>query len=603
MSCCNNSSWKHQVARGALSDITLPAATEAEEAPTTTGAIDTIFVNGTFLLAEATVPSETVTAVALSRGTIVDVGDAARLLASAPTAAQIDLQGSSLAPGFIEAHAHIIAAVQFNYSADLGINNCATYDDVIATIQTAVDGASPGEWLFFVNYDPSLLDFVPKVGFRQLGFTVFAGIRGADKVNIFVENASGHLAYANATAFTTANVANQKLPGGASYQVDPTTGQYTGVMFEPESFTPFTAFAPKQSLQRVLGAMNGFLKTCQQAGVTTVADPAVGIGGSLEAELALYVMIAIAPERAADVVGSLDISNLYTPGGTTISKAGSLVTRPSRPGGTGSFMGLTIPAVKIWTDGSTQGYTGYLSSAYNPPVTPVGLPTNGSPDWSGDQLQDLLGQARADNWSALVHANGDAAVGMTLTALAAVYGATGGGFRNRIEHCTVTTSDQYDTMKKQNVTPSYLNNHVYIWGDTFNDHILGNARASRLDAAGDAVSKGMIFSFHCDYATSMPEPLRYMQTAVTRQTSSGTVLGIKYAITQLEALKAVTIYPAIQLGIDASVGTITAGKLANFVNLAADPLTVEATTIAKIPVLRTYLRGREIPASASTQAA
>ena len=207
-----------------------------------------------------------------------------------------------------------------------------------------------------------------------------------------------------------------------------------------------------------------------------------------------------------------------------------------------------------------------------------------------------MSQAVADNWGTLIHANGDAGLDMALDALASVYPA-GSGFRNRIEHCTVTRIDQYDRMQKLGVTPTFLTNHIAIWGDAFREHIIGPARADRLDAAGDALKRGMIFSFHCDYATSLPAPLQYMQTAVTRLTNTGVQLGADLAIDATEALKAVTIYPARQLGIDATIGTITAGKRANFVQLAADPTTVASGDIASIPILATYLRGHLKPVS------
>ncbi len=108
----------------------------------------------------------------------------------------------------------------------------------------------------------------------------------------------------------------------------------------------------------------------------------------------------------------------------------------------------------------------------------------------------------------------------------------------------------------------------------------------------------MIFSFHCDYSVSMPNPLQYMQTAVTRRTSSGRVLGGDQTITALEALKAVTIYPAMQLGVADRIGTIAAGKDADFVQLASDPTSVPTDRIASIAVLGTWLKGRPISATA-----
>jgi hypothetical protein len=157
------------------------------------------------------------------------------------------------------------------YSTNLTYTNYPTYDAVIAAITSAVASANANApavgsppvypWLFFVNFDPSLLGFTPGVGFQQLGFSAFAAIPGQENVNIYVENASGHIAYANTSAFTTVGItaanAKQKAHDGGWYDV--VNNQLTGVMFEPPSFTPFLKHAPSPSLTQAVKAMTGFL--------------------------------------------------------------------------------------------------------------------------------------------------------------------------------------------------------------------------------------------------------------------------------------------------------------------------------------------------------
>ena len=604
MSCCSNAMWKHLCTSGTLTKERAFAATPRLEPRSEVSEVR-LFVNGTFLLAEATTPGDDVTAVLVSGETITAVGDAATLQAAYPQAEVVDLGGTTLAPGFVEPHVHIIAAIENTYSQSLAKAVCPTFASVIARITTVVERAyqaatSTGKpyvapWCFFVLFDPSLLEFDPKLGFPQLSFAELDRIPHASDVNIFVENASAHIAYANQLAFTTAQISTDKTtwPVGATYCED-ADGNFTGVMLEPPSFGPFLHFTPTQEIaEQALPAMLAFLSTCQQAGITTVADPAVGVGGSLEVELAVYDFLASYGLAATDVVGSIDLTSLYSlpPATTKVTYPG--LNLPASPGATGSFGNLIIPAVKIWADGSTQGYTGYLSEPYLPPVTPPQLGDLGEADWTPADMSNLLKQARDDNWSALVHCNGDAGLGYALGSLREAYGLDS-GFRLRIEHCTVTEESQYDEMKALGVTPTYLTNHIHIWGDTFLDNILGPARANRLDAVKDALDRDLIFSFHCDYATSNPGPLQYMQTAVTRTTGAGVVLGAQLCIGALDALKGVTIYPAMQLGIDHLVGTITAGKRANFVQLAQDPTTCPSTEIASTTVLATYLRGRRI---------
>src|SRR5262245_7218305 len=68
---------------------------------------ETILHNGNFLLAESARAGETVSAIAIRGGDIVDVGDAARIVAGASSTCRVvDLDGATVAPGFVEAHAH-----------------------------------------------------------------------------------------------------------------------------------------------------------------------------------------------------------------------------------------------------------------------------------------------------------------------------------------------------------------------------------------------------------------------------------------------------------------------------------------------------------------
>ncbi len=601
MGCCSFPSVKYLGEAGLFDDlVSLAGFSELQpDEPAAPGrsdasesAIDTILHNGNFLLALPAHEGESVTAVAIAGGEIVDVGDAARILAESSATTQIvDLYGATVAPGFVESHAHLIAAVMATYSTDLRYTVCPSYHHVIQTITERVKTAKRGEWVYFINYDPSLLRFTPDVGFPQLGFEQLDPI--SSDVNIFVENASGHIAYANSAAFKAAHVnAHTKPKGGGSYGKD--NGQLNGVMFEPPSFAPFQKGIPKGTVAPlVLPAMLALLKDMQRRGITTFCDPAIGVAGPAQQLLELYRCLSIDSHRSVDIVGSMDISSLYAPRGTGLPSALNGLTPPSGPGKNGSYKELVVPRVKIWTDGSTQGYTAFLRKDYLGPVTPAGMPAKGTPDWDREELADLLGQAKAQNWSALVHANGDAALDLAFEALELVYGPNS-GFNNRIEHCTVTRPEQYDVMQRLGLTPTYLMNHIHIWGDTFKDHILGSERASRIDAAGDALRREMIFSFHCDYSVSFPDPLQYMETAVTRETRAHTVLGPDLAIPALDALKAMTIYPAMQLGLDETIGTIEVGKYANLVQLGQDPTAVAPKSIAAIPVQATWLRGRQI---------
>lgn len=158
--------------------------------------------------------------------------------------------GAELLVGMVEkSHAQAIPGVQNAYIVDLrSPGPGVTYEEVLTRIKELVRGKSAGDWIFFINFAPSLLGFIPGVGLRQLGFEQLDRI--STTVNIVVESASGHTAYANSTAFATAGVtATTPAPPDSSYEVG-SNGELTGVMVEPPSFGPFLKYKPKDKVGR-----------------------------------------------------------------------------------------------------------------------------------------------------------------------------------------------------------------------------------------------------------------------------------------------------------------------------------------------------------------
>ena len=104
----------------------------------------------------------------------------------------------------------------------------------------------------------------------------------------------------------------------------------------------------------------------------------------------------------------------------------------------------------------------------------------------------------------------------------------------------------------------------------------------------------MRFSLHTDAPVVPPVPLHAIWSAVNRVTRTGQPLGPDQRLAPMDALRAVTIWPAWQHHDEATRGSITVGKQADLVVLDADPLTVEPMSIRNIRVLLTVKEGREI---------
>jgi predicted amidohydrolase YtcJ len=98
-----------------------------------------------------------------------------------------------------------------------------------------------------------------------------------------------------------------------------------------------------------------------------------------------------------------------------------------------------------------------------------------------------------------------------------------------------------------------------------------------------------------DAPVATPRPLEAIQAAVDRRTVTGVVLGgPELRIDVLNALRGYTIGGAYRAHREDLVGSLEAGKLADFAMLAADPLAVPATEVGSIEVMETWLGGRPV---------
>jgi predicted amidohydrolase YtcJ len=128
---------------------------------------------------------------------------------------------------------------------------------------------------------------------------------------------------------------------------------------------------------------------------------------------------------------------------------------------------------------------------------------------------------------------------------------------------------------------------------------LGMDRVSYATRLGTLVRNGIVTSIHSDAPVSAPVPLKEAWTAVTRKDvySDGKVWAPAEAVTVSDAMKMITINAAYTLGVEDKVGSIEAGKFADFAILDADPQAIPAIKIKDVGVYATVLGGKVIPVS------
>jgi predicted amidohydrolase YtcJ len=563
----------------------LVAASTVRAAAATAGPADTILVNGRFRTMAAGQPIAD--AVAITGGRFSAIGSKTHVMTyRGPKTEVVDVKGATVLPGFVEPHMHFIYEIVVANMLVATYPQTKSLDAFVVALKGGLAKISAGEWYGSFGFDNSVM-----TPYRQLSIQDLDGV--STDVPIFVLNPSGHIGYANSKAFAEVNVTAQSpdVAGGGRYGKD-ASGALNGVIYESPAMQPFiakmlTSVAPTPA--KIIGWYGELLEKAAKVGVTTVHDAGIGPTGKVTDDWAIYTALVQRPNNPVRISTMPDFQEHAT--------FDAVVAGMPRTPGKPIFLAdgrLSVPCVKFWADGSLQGYTGALTQPY------LGTTDNkGALDWEPAALHDLVALAKTNGWSSAIHANGDAGIDLALATLSSVYGSTPAvGFRNRIEHCTVTRPEQWDTLQKMDLAVSFTEGHIYDWGEPFAQRILGQARAAGIDNAAEAIRRNMVWTMNSDYATTDIHPLRYIQTAVTRMPIGATSpLGPDLRVTAEQALRAMTINGAIACQLDDRIGSIELGKDADLVELGADPMTVDPTTIASIPVAATWSRGTRFPQS------
>ncbi|MDF2926704.1 MAG: hypothetical protein K0R57_5618 [Paenibacillaceae bacterium] len=526
---------------------------------------DQIYVNGIIVtMDDSKTEGE---AVAIRGERIIAVGTTEELLKLAgPATVVTDLQGKTVLPGFYEAHGH------FNFNALLEVHNLLLWSPprgTVANIPQLLDRlrekakhTPPGQWINGFGYDPFKLE-------EKRHPTRWELDEAVPGHPVAITHISAHMAVVNSRALELAGIDKDTPPPAEGVIERDQNGELTGLIQENSkliaSFVP--PLSPEQYREGVRLANRHYISK----GITTAII-------ALDAEPG---PLADAQER-----GVLDLRLLSIP----------LYRQDKAPDDLEYHHGpVRTQGVKLFQDGSIQGYTGWLSNPYHVPYSEAEPLFRGFPMLSREELARAVAVVHKAGKQAVIHANGDAAIDDVLYAIEqaqALYPREDA--RHRIEHAQTVREDQLDRIKELGITPSFFNDHVFYFGDDHRDIFLGEDRARRISPLRSAVERGIRFSLHNDTPVTPADPLHLVSVAVNRLTSSGKELGPEYRITPYQALRAVTIDAAWQAFEEQDKGSIEASKLADLVVLADNPLSAQPRELHLIPVLQTIISGRTV---------
>jgi predicted amidohydrolase YtcJ len=426
---------------------------------------------------------------------------------------------------------------------------------------------------------------------------------------IIVRDSFGHSSLANSRALTLAKINGQtRDPVGGRINRD-ASGQPDGDL-EDSAQGLVADLIPKPTPADDIAAARAALDAMRRQGITSFLD-AVGQPPDIEAFAAVekaggltaraHFAPLIRPDQAPDTSAAREavaqvvaIAHQYD--------QGALRPRPS----------ISVHNVKLFMDGviNAPANTGALLAPYlvnhgtaaQPRFEPAAKlePTPYFPPPILREILIGLGQANIDPH---LHTDGDGAVRAALDGVAQMRQALPGrDVRPGLAHCELVDPADYPRFAELNTIPVLS----FQWEKPAADTIegtrdsLGARRQELIEPAGSLAAHGARIAYGSDWPVDPLDEWYALQVGVTRTArpdgspQHAGRLGHDPGLSQSFVLRAITASAAYELHEERYIGSLQAGKLADFIELDRNVATVPPDQISKTKVLRTVVGGQVV---------
>ena len=536
-------------------------------------------LNGRFCTLDRERPSAT--ALAVSDGRVVAVGDDDAVRAAAedlsqPGApvAECDLGGRLVIPGLIDAHVHFS---EYAIGLQSVAAETATLDECLARVAARAAATPKGEW-------------VTGQGWNQNPWGRYPTAADLDRVAadhpVYLESKSWHAGWVNSLALRLAGIDETTPdPPGGQIQRD-AAGRPTGVLLEDAASGLVKRAMPELSTAALAALLRPAVASCWRVGLTGVHD--------FDGQRARTAMEML---RREDEPGLRFVS-------AVLAEELEAALAQGLHGDDGDDW-LRTGAVKVMIDGALSQTTAWMWAPYE------GLPEQlGMALIAPDDLFALGTRARAGGFAMAVHAIGDRANHEVLevfarlradeaaeagvTAREAGAPAHAARLRHRVEHVQLLAPDDFGRLAQLGVIASMQ--PVHAPSDMPTAERLWGARCAGAYAWRTQLAAGAPVAFGSDAPVEGIDPFWGIHAAVTRRRAGGAP-GVdgwypEQRLTVEEALRGFTLGAAYAAGMEAEVGSLACGKLADLVVLDRDIFSVEPMAIRDTVVLGTMVGGR-----------
>jgi predicted amidohydrolase YtcJ len=539
---------------------------------------DIVFRNGPVYTVDASRPWAR--AVAVKGKRIVFVGDDAGVASFiAPRTRVVDLAGKMLLPGFVEGHIHPLAGSALARGANIQFD---TPDEILAALRAYRTRIA----------DPTV---VRGFGWRYGAFPP-TGPRKEDldaiwpDVPVVLIAIDCHAAWVNPQALALAGITKDSkdpLPGFSYFERDAVTGEPTGYLVEPPAMIMVNNAIEPFSPDYVAQGLEEWLPDASAAGITTLYDAGIQILPDAEG-FGIYARLERDGKLPFRVVGS------YYHNKPEIDPVPAIMALRRE------FHSELVRAsvLKLNMDGGDAQRTAALLAPYADAPD-----TRGDTMLPPDRFADIVRRADAAGLDIHVHSYGDRATRLTLDAFeAAITANPPRDRRHAMAHIMMIDPADVGRFGKLGVVAQFSAQWAVpdpSWHAITRTR-LGPARAENEYLIRSVLDGGAVVSLGSDWPAagyySTYRPLDAIEIAMTRREldkpQASQLAPVGEAIGLDAALRAATMGPAWQIGMDREIGSIETGKLADLVVLERNLFEIPPEEIHRTKVAMTVMNGQ-----------
>jgi len=508
---------------------------------------DTVLINADVITMNKQIPQAQ--AVAIHRGRIIKVASNEKIKPLIGSNTKIiDLNGKTVVPGFIDAHAHMITLGQpFQW---LDLRDASSIEEIQRKLRARARQTQSGKWIQGRGWDQEML--------REKRYLTRRDLDEVSPENpVILNRVCGHIGAANSKALEIAGINRETAASwGELVDRDPESGEPTGILREGANDTVWNL--PKLDGKEQLEVCRKACLQAAKAGLTSVHwfaykhDEIEALKKlRREGRLPLRIYLVV-PWEDLDECRHKSVDDDF----------------------------LKLRCLKVLTDGSLGARTAALKMPYADDPS-----TKGILNQSFEELKTMIRKADSAGFQVAVHAIGDLAVDQTLKAFKEALGEKAvRENRHRIEHVSVVSPSLIKKIKASGllvcVQPHFLVTDFWIGSR------LGPQRARWTYAFRSLFRSGMLVAASSDAPVEPLSPLLGIWAAVARQSFP------EERLTVDEALRAYTLNSAYLSFEEKVKGSVEVGKFADFTVLSQNPLKVRLEKIKDIKVVMTIVDGK-----------